>query len=362
MSVSSEGIFQKIRQTAKREGRDVGSLVTLYVIERFVARLNIVDPDGFMTVKGGQSIGMMFGVTGRPTKDLDINISVPEGEDGVAWSERLVRAACLLEMDDGVSLNVSGSTFEARDHQGTGGLRVDIAASVHSCRAPFIIDVGVNNEMSFDPTRLMVGGVLHAEKAPPAPLNVRLYPFENTIAEKIVSKIEDGYANIRHKDFYDLWFSFEALKRAGSFRILTANAGEMSTEEAQLARQVKSSISAGSLLSLEEREIDETAYDRIAYAISRTAPSRGTALPDDLIGFFRTSFGDDEAQSSQWSNWARNNRKRLLYQPAGTEPGAAKETALHVLIDEIAPFLSAIDARLNVDRVFKNGGVYGIPG
>ncbi|MDW9481215.1 hypothetical protein GOB57_21460 [Sinorhizobium meliloti] len=345
-TMSGASVLHKIKEAAKRDGREVQALATLFVIERFIARLSLCDPEGRATVKGGQSVGIMFGNTARPTKDLDVNVDLPDVADPIGWCEDLVTRAVALDLGDGVVIDVANARFDRRDHQGEGGLRVSVPASIHTCRVPFIIDLGVNNEMSFDPTDHRHAGVLVNDRNPPAPIDVRLYPFENTIAEKIVSKIEDGVASIRHKDFFDIWFAFETCMRLGDFSLLLAKPATLSGEEAALVAGVRSGILDGTLLEKPVIGIADGVYDRLAHALSRTAASRGAALPSDLVGYFRSEFGDDETQSSQWANWCRNNRKRLLFQPPGTDTATDKNASFHVLFDHLGPVLAEINSRL----------------
>ncbi|MBY3433794.1 nucleotidyl transferase AbiEii/AbiGii toxin family protein [Rhizobium laguerreae] len=343
---SGASVLHKIKEAARREGREVQALATLFVIERFIARLSLVDTDGRATIKGGQSVGIIFGNTARPTKDLDVNVDLPDVADPIAWCEELVGRAVALDLCDGVVLDVANARFERRDHQGEGGLRVSVPASIHTCRVPFVIDVGVNNEMSFDPTEHRHAGVLVNDRNPPAPIDVKIYPFENTVAEKIVSKIEDGVASIRHKDFFDIWFAFETCKRTGEFAKLLAKPEDMTPTEAACIARVKTGILDGSLLSLPVLGIADVTFDRLAYALSRTAASRGAVLPADLLGYFRSEFGNDETQSTQWANWCRNNRKRLLFQPPGTDAATDRSSSFHVLFDHLEPVFVEINSRL----------------
>jgi hypothetical protein len=345
-TTSGAAILHKIKEVAKRDGREVQALATVLMIERFIARLSLVDTDGRVSIKGGHSLGIIFGHTGRPTKDLDVNVHLPDVADPIAWCEELVRRVVSIDLGDGVVLDVANARYERRKHQVEGGLRVTIPASIHTCRAPIVIDVGVNNEMSFAPTMLSHAGILASDKTPFAPVAVNIYPFESTVAEKIVSKIEDGAASIRHKDFFDIWLTEEIGKRIGDYSKFLSKPKFLTPLDALAVSQVRRGIVDGSLLDMPIVGIEDVVYDKLAYAVSKTAASRGTALPDDLVGFLRTEFGDDEAQSMQWANWARNNRKRLLFQPPGTEATADRNMAFHALFDHLEPFLGEINARL----------------
>jgi hypothetical protein len=345
-NASGASVLHKIKETAKRNGREVQAVATVFLIERFIARLSVVDTDGRVSIKGGHSLGIIFGNSARPTKDLDVNVHLPDVADPIAWCEELVRRVVELDLGDGVVLDVENARYERRAHQGEGGLRVTIPASIHTCRAPIVIDVGVNNEMSFSPTVHRHAGILAGDKNPFAPVDVKIYPFENTLAEKIVSKIEDGAASIRHKDFFDIWFAFEIGKRIGDFSKLLTKPALMTPIEALSLSQVRRGILDGSLLELPIVGIEDVVYDKFSYALTRTAASRGTALPDDLIAYFRSEFGDDESQPVQWANWCRNNRKRVLFQPPGTDLATDRNSSFHVLFDHLEPFFGEINSRL----------------
>lgn len=359
MSVSGESLLHRIKLAAKRDGREVQAMATMYAIERFIARMNVADPEGRASVKGGQSLGIIFGNSSRPTKDLDINVDLPDVADPVEWCEDMVSKAGSLNLLDGVTIDGASMRMERREHQGEGGLRVHINASIHTCRVPFVVDVGINNEMSFEPTDHSHSGVLGLDSRLPPPVDVKLYPFENTIAEKLVSKIEDGAASIRHKDFFDIWLAYEICLRVGDFALLTAKRQALTDGQLALVDAVHRGIKDGSMLSLPERGIEIEVMDRLGYALLRTAMSRGAVLPNDLTGFLRTEFADDESQSSQWANWCRNNGRRLLFQPPGTGAGVDRARSFHVLFDRLDAFVSGMEAALPHDDVvsLRNRGL-----
>ncbi|MCS4089014.1 nucleotidyl transferase AbiEii/AbiGii toxin family protein [Rhizobium sp. BK176] len=345
-SSSGASVLHKIKEVAKRDGREVQALTTTYVVERFLARLAVVDTDGRVTIKGGQSLSIIFGNSGRPTKDLDVNVHLPDVADPISWCEDLMRRVVSLDLGDGVILDLANVRYERRNHQAEGGLRVTVPASVHSCRVPLVIDVGVNNEMSFAPTIHDHAGVLADAKSPFPPVGVKIYPFENTVAEKIVSKIEDGAASIRHKDFFDIWFAVEVGRRIGDYSKLLTKPKFLTPLDAITLSRVRRGIREGTLLEVPVIGIEDSTYDKFSFALSRTASSRGTALPDDLMCYFRSEFGDDEAQSVQWANWCLNNRKRLLFQPPGTDAAGDKTSSFQVLFDNLEPFFGEINSRL----------------
>lgn len=337
--------WELVRQQAKKLGADVQSLATSYAIERFMVRLMEADPTGRITVKGGQSLGILFGNQMRPTKDLDINVSVDGMDDPKEWAERMIREACSAYVEDGVAIDVDTVDVDFREHQGEGGLRITVNASIHTCRTPFMIDVGIGNEITFEPSKIVVPGVLASHKAAPKALEARVYPHENTLAEKIIAKVEDGIASIRHKDFFDIWLSIETLRRVGDLKLLVIKPEELTEFEIPLVEEVKARLSNGTLLEMPEIDISDECIERLGLALQRTAAHRGTDIPDDLFAWLNDEFADDALHATQWTNWSRNQKGRLLFQPPGTEKDADKEESLRVLFENIGPILQEIGNR-----------------
>lgn len=342
-SNSGARAYELLRQRARTEGADVQALAVSYAIERFMARLMAADDRGAVTVKGGQSLGILFGNQMRPTKDLDINVDAAGDAEG--WISETIGRACRLDLGDGLSVEADGVRFDHREHQGEGGLRVSVPARIHSCRTDFAIDVGVGNEVTFEPATITVAGVLGGHRSAPPALRTRVYPHENTLAEKIAAKIEDGLASIRHKDFFDVWLSVEILRRAGDLRLLSAEGEALTESERERADAVKGALADGTLLSLPRVEPDGECLDRLGLALARTCAHRGTPLPEDLPGWLMREFGADAGHSAQWANWVRNQKGRLRFTPPGAGRDEGRGEALATLIRDFAPELAEISAR-----------------
>ncbi len=331
-------VYEHVRREAKARGRDVQHEAQSYAIRCFIARLMEADPEGRTTVKGGQSLGLLFGNDRRPTKDLDLNIDCYGIEDGEAWIRSLITTAC-EPGDDGVMFHAESIKMETREHQGFGGFRIEIRSSVHTCRTNFVVDVGLGNKMTFEPISL-----LHSESHPHAPhgIRVRVYPIETTFAEKLLSKVEDGAVSIRHKDFYDLWYIHDITTRLGDLGYMTAKTFDLSDELLAWRDMVVGKIKDGTYVDLPRLDVTEDALDMFGYALYRSALARGTALPDDMMSFLRREFGDDSYQASQFANWIKNQKQRLINLPPGSDD---KNRALGNLLDEIEVFVSSISSR-----------------
>lgn len=331
-------MYERLRREAKARGRDVQHEAQSYAIRCFISRLMAADPEERTTIKGGQSLGLLFGNDRRPTKDLDLNIDCNGLADRETWIRSLIETAC-APREDGVAFNAESIRIESREHQGLGGFRIQIRSTVHTCRTDFVVDVGLGNKMTFDPISLD-----HAENHPhaPPPVRVRVYPIETTFAEKLLSKVEDGAASIRHKDFYDLWYIHDITARLGDLSYMTAKTFDLSDELLAWRDLVVGKIKDGSYVDLPRLDVTEEALDMFGYALYRTALSRGTALPDDMMAFLRREFGDDSYQAGQFANWIKNQKQRLINLPPGSDD---KNRALGNLLDEIETFVSSISRR-----------------
>jgi predicted nucleotidyltransferase component of viral defense system len=333
-------VMDFIRKEAKARRRDVQAEAQSHAIRRFIVRLARADAERRATVKGGQGLGLIFGNDRRPTKDLDINFDCRGVDDAGAYIRALILAACEGE-EDGVRYVADEITLEERQHQGLGGFRIVMNSSIHTCRTPFVIDVGVGNDMSFKPIELTIA---EAHKNAPPAMAVQVYPLEATFAEKVISKVEDGAASIRHKDFWDLWHIHEVATRIGDVGLLFANSLDLDDDTLAWRDHVYDRIKDGSFLELPQMPVDEDSLDRFGYALYRTSQRRGTEIPDDLVAFLRAEFGDHSYQSTQFGNWIKNQKQRLINLPPGAEDGP-KELALGRLLGELEHFVQAISSR-----------------
>lgn len=334
-------VMDHVRKEAKARRRDVQAEAQSHAIRRFIARLSSADVQRRVTVKGGQALSLLFGNDRRPTKDLDVNIDCTNVDDPAALVRELIMAACEGD-EDGVSFYADRIEIEERQHAGLGGFRVVINSSLHTCRTPFVVDVGIGNDMSFKPIELTIAE--RHKNAPPA-VPVRIYPIEATFAEKTVSKVEDGAASIRHKDFFDLWHNHEIATRIGDVALLFENSLDLDDETLAWRDEVYQRIKDGTFMSLPQMPVDEDCVDRFGYALYRTSQRRGTELPDDLMGFLREEFGNHPYQSAQFGNWIKNQKQRLINLPRGAEDPSRRDEVLSVVLDDLEHFMQAISKR-----------------
>jgi hypothetical protein len=147
---------------------------------------------------------------------------------------------------------------EIREEQQYGGFRVTLTAMLGAAKIHLQVDCGFGDVITPDPVIRDFPTLLDL----PAP-QLRTYPKETVVAEKLEAIVRLGMANSRMKDFYDLW----ALARDFPF------SGQI-----------------------------------IALAIQNTFKRRKTPLPPGTPEAFQASFNQNPLKQNQWQAFVRKTR------------------------------------------------------
>ena len=119
------------------------------------------------------------------------------------------------ELDDGLAFDLDKVTAEAiRDEDKYGGVRIRLVARLASAREPFHVDVNIGDPIWPGPAEIWLPRLLGQE-----PIQLRGYPMEMVLAEKIVTALQRGSASTRWRDFGDIFVITGRLTfRAGEVR------------------------------------------------------------------------------------------------------------------------------------------------
>ncbi len=224
-------------------------LLTRYVLERLLYRLNTTPHRDRFVLKGAMLLTSWFPDPLRPTQDLDLlGFGSSESEAMLA----VFRELCAVRHDDGVDFDVAGLAIELiREELEYGGLRLKTNATVDGARVRVVIDIGFGDAV--EPAEIVLPVLLDL----PAP-TLRAYPQEAVVAEKFQAMVMLGRANSRMKDFYDIW----VLSRSHSF-----------------------------------------SGDDLARAIRATFDRRKTVIPTDPPDCLTPEFAGDAAKMQQWNSF-----------------------------------------------------------
>jgi predicted nucleotidyltransferase component of viral defense system len=250
-------IHARLLNRAKERGEDFNMLLNRFAIERFLYRLSQTPLRDRFWLKGALLFDLWFDVPHRPTRDADFLGLGPEDPKAL---EDDVRTICAVKVDDGIEFDRATIKIEPireRDHYG--GLRVRLVGLLGKTRCPIQIDVGFGDAVTPGPRDATYPTLLDDLPAP----NLKVYPRETVVAEKLEAIASLGMANTRVKDFYDL---------RGLIR------------EGKLDSQV------------------------LGEAIAATFARRKTRLPENVSVALSDEFAKDVSKQKQWKAFLGKNR------------------------------------------------------
>lgn len=187
--------YLALQRQARREGRPLDELGTLYALEGFLARLAESPERDSFVLKGGVLLAAYE--TRRPTRDADLLALALDNDRDVV--EAKVRAIATRERADGlVFLDGSVVAEVIRDEDEYAGIRVKLTYLLARMELRIGVDVNVGDPVYPAPQEIALPGLLDGE--------VRLLgsPMVSVIAEKAVTAMQRGEANTRWRDFADI--------------------------------------------------------------------------------------------------------------------------------------------------------------
>ena len=199
-------ILHRLRNKARAEGRNAQDLLRYYAIERFLYRLSQSAHAERFVLKGAL-IFLAWGLDfPRPTRDIDLAGFVA---GDVETMRSIMQDVCRTPVfADGMEYDAASVASEiVREGARYQGVRIRLSGALGKARTPMQIDVGVADVIT-PPARRVIYPTLLSMPAP----ELRGYPPETVIAEKLEAMVVLDEINSRMKDFYDIWLiarSFE---------------------------------------------------------------------------------------------------------------------------------------------------------
>lgn len=206
-------VRDRLLNRSRETGETFDFLLQRYAAERLLYRLGQSKHRGQFVLKGAMLFALWGGSVYRPTRDLDFTgYGKSDANDVIATFKEV----CAVPVqDDGLIFD--GATVTAapiRDEAEYDGLRARLRAMLGNARIEMQIDIGFGNAIEPGANDVQYPTLLDA----PAP-NIRAYPHEAVVAEKLHTLVVLGERNSRTKDLYDLYtlatqFPFEGAKLA----------------------------------------------------------------------------------------------------------------------------------------------------
>lgn len=254
----------RLLNKARASGVDFNLLLTRYALERMLFRLSASGLRSQFLLKGALLFDLWFDEPHRPTHDADL---LGFGSSEIPHLEQVFREVSQMACEDGiVFLADTVKAAEIRKEANYAGVRLTLVGLLDGARCPVQIDVGFGDSVVPGPEEAEYPAIL--DDMPKAQL--RVYPRDTVVAEKLEAMASLGMLNTRLKDYFDLW----VLARHSDFD--------------------------GSVLGR---------------AIAATFERRGTALPTGLPLGLSDEFASDTQKTRQWQAFLRKNDLQALPLP-----------------------------------------------
>jgi Nucleotidyl transferase AbiEii toxin, Type IV TA system len=196
----SASVKARLLALARDQGEEFNSLLTRYVLERFLHRLAVSSYVSSFLLKGALLFTVWSQKPHRATRDIDL---LGYGSPDLVRLRNIFCDICGMTVeDDGLRFDVN--TVQAapiREDAVYDGVRITFLAFLGSARVPVQVDVGFGDATEPAPVPVELPTLL----AHPAP-KLRGYRREVAIAEKLHAMVDLGFANSRMKDYFDIWF------------------------------------------------------------------------------------------------------------------------------------------------------------
>jgi hypothetical protein len=192
--------YLDLQNRARRERRPTQELQTLYVLERWLARLAASARAGDFVLKGGVLLAVFD--ARRPTADADLLARNLANDEETVVARVVEVAGVELDPDDGVEFLVDTATSQPiRDDDLYTGVRVGMSCRISTASVKLKLDINFGDPVTPAPQLL----ALPSQRPGVAPVSVLGYPIETVLAEKASTAIALGDANTRVRDYVDLY-------------------------------------------------------------------------------------------------------------------------------------------------------------
>lgn len=251
----------RLLNKARAEQLDFNLVITRYALERMLYRLSVSAHGGQFLLKGALLFDIWFDLPHRPTHDADL---LGFGPAEIPHLEDLFREISQIASDDGLVFQAdSVKAAEIRKESNYAGIRVTLIGLLDGARCPVQIDIGFGDAVTPGPDHVQYPVILDDMPAP----QLRVYPRDTVVAEKLEAMVKLGMLNSRMKDYFDLW----VLSQQSDFDGIV-----------------------------------------LAQAIRATFQRRATQVPTELPIGLSDEFARDAQKNLQWAAFLRKNRLQSM--------------------------------------------------
>ena len=196
---TAQSVKDRLKAVAKKQGKVVQDVFTMYVLERVLYRLSISEYKDNFALKGGILLYGMFDEFDRITTDIDLlGNRIRNDAENI---EFVFRDILKIECDDAIYFDLNSiETRNITEFKEYHGVNVSLNAYMDRTNIPVNIDIGFGDVVYPERQEMDYPTVLDDE-----PPHLYTYSKESIIAEKFEAIVSLGVVNSRLKDFYDIF-------------------------------------------------------------------------------------------------------------------------------------------------------------
>lgn len=215
--MNKDSITARLRNRARELDINYNLALTQFFFDEFLRLLSQSKyKDNFM-LKGGMLLTYALGVQNRATQDIDFLVK------GINLDSDNIKSILLSIVSDSkqsdIWFEIEGEGIEIRSDDEYGGLRFKIIGHLSNIRIPFAVDIATGDPVYPNPVEGKYQTILGDK------YNLKFYPIESILSEKLHTILARTENNSRSKDYYDIYtiinkhkenIDFNALKTAVS--------------------------------------------------------------------------------------------------------------------------------------------------
>ena len=206
---TAQSVKDRLKAIAKKQGRVVQDVFTMYVLERVLYRLSVSKYNDNFTLKGGILLYGMFDEFDRITTDIDLLGNWISNDSDII--KDIFQEILQIECDDAIRFDLD--SLEARnitEFKEYHGVNVSLDAYMDRTKIPVNIDIGFG-DVIYPKRRSMDYPTVLDDESP----HLYAYSKESIVAEKFEAIVSIGIVNSRFKDFYDICILSEQFDFSG---------------------------------------------------------------------------------------------------------------------------------------------------
>lgn len=195
--MNKDSVTRKLRNKAKELGLNYNLVLSKFFFDEFLKLLsNSVHRENFM-LKGGMLLTYSLGVQNRATQDIDFLVKGFPLES--AEMKKVLEEIIGDNKQSDIWFELNSTAEEIRAEDEYGGLRFHIIGHLANIRIPFSVDIATGDPIYPFPRVEKYSTILGDN------IELKMYPLESVLSEKLQTVLARAENNSRSKDFYDIY-------------------------------------------------------------------------------------------------------------------------------------------------------------